>query len=61
MMEQFEMVVEMVMVELGQEWYEVVDGDGWELVEARCSAMLGCDCWDDEAFAEWAHEVFADL
>ncbi len=57
----FDMILERVMIELDQEWYEVVDGDGFEIVEARCSELLGCDCWLDADFLVWAREQFADL
>ena len=60
-MERFDAVLEQVMVELDQEWYEVVDGDGFKVVEARCSELLGCDCWEDAEFSAWAREQFADL
>jgi hypothetical protein len=61
MVEQFDAILVEVMKELGQEWYEVVDGDGFALVKERCSAMLGCDCYENKEFSKWAEQLFDDL
>jgi len=62
MYEMFEAIFEEVMEELGlTEWWELADGDDFEIVEERITEALGHDCWEDVDFVAWHREMAEDL
>lgn len=62
MFEKFDEIFAEVMAEKGiNAWYKLYDNEDFEEVENRISEWLGYDCWNNNEFREWNHEMAMDL
>ena len=64
MNEMMEEIFEGVCIENGKAWWEVIDGDLMDEVDARIANRLGCsveELEDNEVYLEWTSEMLMDL